>query len=67
MRKKPSDEAFLHESEVIENTYRGILKFSFAVIYEKLVTLLSKYVYIVRIFSRVKRYMHDKITDNFIQ
>lgn len=39
----------------------------FTAIYELLVTLLSKYVPVVRIFSRVKRYMHDKITDNFIQ
>jgi len=43
------------------------LKWIFTAIYELLVTLLSKYVPIVRIFSRVKRYMHDKITDNFIQ
>ncbi|KMY33553.1 hypothetical protein ACZ11_00240 [Lysinibacillus xylanilyticus] len=67
MATKVVNRTFLCESEVIENTHRGIFEWIFTTIYEVLVTLLSKYVHIVRIFSRVKRYMHDKITDNFIQ
>ncbi|MGE7929029.1 hypothetical protein [Lysinibacillus xylanilyticus] len=67
MATKVVNRTFLCESEVIENTHRGIVEGIFTIINELLVTLLSKYVHIVRIFSRVKRYMHDKITDNFIQ